>query len=483
MSMGLGPLPDSAGIRTREQAEAAITGLIGPSRRQLKEFVVPASPFVEVAPVVDAAVEEPAGPGGVVLSAALLERARLQTWPLDEMVAAAQIAVERLGVEKLTSGAARGDGEVGVRPGSPSEIPQARFRESVLWMRMRPVLAEVAPAGTMPLPPVRPVRWVILSLVVNVMRAIMMMACVAIGSAGVMYALSKGAESVVPDDNWVWEGAGKVIGRFADFWQALLVQMGWPSGNAIYAPAALLALPIIRETKYVISAAEPGPKPRLSARGVGDWHWGEIAAAVIDQTPAPSAAAVEEPPAAEQNQVRALLARAIDVRDETRAALAEWDQDLAAVLFDRRLLAVETEPLTAAFNDAFDKALDAVPDSPDLDVTVERAQEILDTARAAWEAWVAASRHAGEVGLGTMTDQEREAIALAKKYLAVAGNPGATDQERHTSIRRVIDTLTQVTHRARGAVESEVLRTVDARLLAIGAAPLQPALTRAATPL
>lgn len=187
-------------------------------------------------------------------------------------------------------------------------------------------------------------------------------------------------------------------------------------------------------------------------------------------------------PAVDRELVTELLRRAVQTRDETRAAFAEWDSDLAAVLFERPLLADATDPFTEAFNEAFDRMLDEVPESvADLAGTVDesRARDILAVAQAGWDAWVAASRHAADVGLGTMTDKERDAIALAKKYLAIAANPGASDQERHTSIGRVIDTLAGVTHRARGAVETQVLATVDARLLAVGSRPLTPAIERA----
>lgn len=480
---GLGPLPAGSRIKTREQAEEAITGLIGPSRRQQASPARRPAAVATVdaaAPETVAAPETAAGRPSLELSPELLERARRQAWPLEEMIAAARLAVERIGAEELTKSTAGSD-EARILAGSASEITQARFRESVLWWKLRPVLSQVAPLGTMPRRAVQPVSWVILSMAVKLLRAVIMIACVVIGSAGVIYALSKGVESLVPTDNWMWERVGTGVGRFADHWQALLVQMGW-TADAMAAPGALLALPIGRATKHLMWAAEPSPKPQLSVRGVGDWHWGEIAAAVLRQAPAPSTtvAAAEQAPAAVPDETRALLARAIELRDETRAALAEWDQDLAEVLFYRRLLSVTTEPLTAAFNDAFDKALDEVPDTPELDVPVERAREILETAQAAWDAWVAASRHAADVGLGTMTDQEREALELAKKYLAVAANPGATDQERHTSIRRVIDTLTSVTHRARGAVETEVFRVLDPRLEAIGAAPLRPMLSESA---
>lgn len=184
-------------------------------------------------------------------------------------------------------------------------------------------------------------------------------------------------------------------------------------------------------------------------------------------------------PSREDGTVVALLERAIQLRDETRAALAEWESDLAAVLWERRLLSVATEPATAKFNDAFDKMLDAVPDTPSLDVTPRRARQILDTAEAAWDAWVAASKHALWHGFGTMSDDERAALDQAKKLLAVAANPGATDEERHNAIRRVITTLSAVTHRPQAAVETEVFNIVDAHLLAIDAKPLQPAIESA----
>lgn len=174
----------------------------------------------------------------------------------------------------------------------------------------------------------------------------------------------------------------------------------------------------------------------------------------------------------------AALAKAIELRRETLAAFAEWESDLGAVLFDRRLLGVPSEPETAVFNEAFDRMLDAVPDSVEIDVSDDRAQEILEAASAAWDAWVIADRHATQVGLGTMTDSVSDAIDQAKKFLAVAANPGATEHERRTSINRVIDTLTSITHRARTSVASEVFNTVNGHLLEVGAAPLHPAIDR-----
>lgn len=187
------------------------------------------------------------------------------------------------------------------------------------------------------------------------------------------------------------------------------------------------------------------------------------------------------PPASESAKASAtaLLERAIQLRDETRAAYAEWDSDLAAVLFERPLLRVATEPATAAFNEAFDVMLDVVPDAPSGEVPARDAQRILDAAQAAWDAWVAASKHALREGLGTMSDEERAAIDQAKKLLAVAANAGATDEERHGAIRRVIATLTAVTHRPQAAIEREVFGIVDGHLAAIGGRPLQPSITAA----
>lgn len=116
--------------------------------------------------------------------------------------------------------------------------------------------------------------------------------------------------------------------------------------------------------------------------------------------------------------------------------------DAADRLFTRPLLDDPSEPLTAAFLEAFEAA-----DSVDYETCPYDESMIstsLQRARKAASAWEAASRHATEVGLGNLSLADRTRLRKARKLLSQAMDPGITSEHRRALVDRVSEFLGSV---------------------------------------
>lgn len=164
------------------------------------------------------------------------------------------------------------------------------------------------------------------------------------------------------------------------------------------------------------------------------------------------------------------LLRARSIAAEVRAAHAEWEFDIEDRVFRRPLLGDVTEPLTASWLEALGTLNDRVPEDG---MVTDSAACALDAANTAKDAWRAASAHAIEVGLGAVTDRDKETLRRAQRLLASAVDPATGDGERLTLLSKVSELIAQATHRPLAAVRPELDAQVDAHMLAIGADPLR----------
>jgi hypothetical protein len=95
---------------------------------------------------------------------------------------------------------------------------------------------------------------------------------------------------------------------------------------------------------------------------------------------------------------------------------------------------------------------------------VGQARAALVAAERAREAWDAAWRYAGSVGLETLPEHDRQRLEQAQKILAQAADHATTPAERAVCIDRLVTLLTQVTAVDRNDVRHTVTKFVSAQL-------------------
>lgn len=74
-----------------------------------------------------------------------------------------------------------------------------------------------------------------------------------------------------------------------------------------------------------------------------------------------------------------------------------------------------------------------------------KAKAAIDAAERAHEAWVAAWRYGGSIGLGTLPTADRRRMATARKLINSAADHATTPAERASCIDRVVEILAEVT--------------------------------------
>ncbi|WP_396909936.1 hypothetical protein [Mycolicibacterium sp.] len=173
-----------------------------------------------------------------------------------------------------------------------------------------------------------------------------------------------------------------------------------------------------------------------------------------------------------------LWAQAKSIAAELGEAVTEWEFDPIQRYFERPLLADVTEPLTADWLAAHAIMTAALPDNPQNDPV--KAKAAIDAAERAHEAWVAAWRYAGSIGLGTLPTADRRRMTTAQKLLTSAADHATTPAERASCIDRVVEILAEVTAVDRTDARRTVTTHVANQLAVTDGAPPSPQIAAAA---
>lgn len=179
--------------------------------------------------------------------------------------------------------------------------------------------------------------------------------------------------------------------------------------------------------------------------------------------PPPSPVSISAPPSTPPlPTARKLWGEATQIAYDLSEKMAAWEFDPEQRYFLRPLLADSNEALTAAWLEAKAEMAAALPERLPADRV--RAQAALDAAHRAREAWDAAWRYAGVIGLGTLDVRDRRRMQQAQKILAQAADQATTEAERATCIDRIVTILYEVTAVDRTSVLRTIATHVSAQL-------------------
>lgn len=236
--------------------------------------------------------------------------------------------------------------------------------------------------------------------------------------------------------------------------------------------------------------AEEQELPDAERQGLLSWdqdYWTSGAGAARAMTPIPPYLRASTTAAAgsahdQQNsgggESERIWRKANAIRNDLRAAQAEYEFDLAEKLFCRPLLSDVNEPTTAAWLEALENMDLLMPDEPPS--TAGAARTCLQAAEHAHAAWKAADKRARGIGLGQLSDADARRLGHAQKLLTAALDRGTADAERRVQVAKIVEILTVITGRSAAAVGVEVQQAVNGKLLSIGAPPLRLALGQSA---
>lgn len=230
----------------------------------------------------------------------------------------------------------------------------------------------------------------------------------------------------------------------------------------------------------------PGPeRQELLAWGQGYWPSGAVRARATTPMPQYLRAGTPVAEGGELDQQNSgggerdqIWRKANAIRNDLRAAQAEYEFDLAEKLFRRPLLSDVDEPTTATWLEALENMDLLMPDEPPS--TIEVARTCLQAAEHALAAWKAADKRARDIGLGQLSDADARRLGHAQKLLTAALDRGTADAERRVQVAKIVEILTVITGRSTAAVGAEVQQAVNCKLLSIGAPPLRLAIGRPA---
>lgn len=179
--------------------------------------------------------------------------------------------------------------------------------------------------------------------------------------------------------------------------------------------------------------------------------------------PPPAPVTISTPPSTPPlPTARRLWGEATQIAHDLSEKMAAWEFDPEQRYFLRPLLADSNEALTSAWLDAKADLDAALPER--LPADRARAQAARDAAHRASEAWDAAWRYAGVVGLGTLDVRDRRRMQQAQKILAQAADQATTEAERATCIDRIVTILYEVTAVDRTSILRTIATHVSAQL-------------------
>ncbi len=150
--------------------------------------------------------------------------------------------------------------------------------------------------------------------------------------------------------------------------------------------------------------------------------------------------------------------RVLAKHDEIDGRWFHYEMDIATII-DFPVMVDMREPAVRAFHEAKAEADDLRPSNPELLKDPRRLADYRAAVNAYAVAFEAAEREARRRRISGYSDVERGALTRARKLIALAEDPGATQAERQMAYRRAIDELQGIVvlpSRATTALESRI---------------------------